>query len=365
VVEAVYRILVGALSAALLLAFFRSLITMTLAARHRSDPIRDATARLAWALFRLSLPARSDRDRLDDRLAWFWPITVFAIMGVWYTIVIVAFAGFYVASGAVEGWVNALVASGSAVGTLGFDTPAYVHGRFIAIVEGGMGLFVMVYVLTFLPRYRRDSEERSAHVAWLYARTGSPPSAAALLEGFSREERPEALTSLWTAWEGWFRDLDLTHSSNPSLITTRSFHAGEYSVGASAAVLHAAALARTAIEASSTGAARVCWQAGVSALADISSSLGLESATPGPGEPSVELAAFEAGLDRLAAAGMPIRAEREAAWRGFVALRAEYEHLLRGLARESLVELGPWPPPGAPARRAVRSPTREAPCPPT
>ncbi len=58
---------------------------------------------------------------------------------------------------------------------------------------------------------------------------------------------------------------------------------------------------------------------------------------------SVARAQFDAAYDRLAAAGVPLKPDRERAWRDFAALRARYDQALIGLTKEVEAPLVPWP----------------------
>ncbi len=69
----------------------------------------------------------------------------------WYTLVAVGFGAVIWGSYASPDWVQALVSSGSALSTVGFATPPNVIGQFIAFIEGGIGLFIVVFLLTFIP----------------------------------------------------------------------------------------------------------------------------------------------------------------------------------------------------------------------
>ena len=67
--------------------------------------------------------------------------------------------------------VQALLSSGSSLSTVGFATPPNVQGQIIAFVEGGIGLFIVVFLLTFRPEeYLTARQVRGDRVAGIYAR---------------------------------------------------------------------------------------------------------------------------------------------------------------------------------------------------
>lgn len=325
----------------LLVLLFRSLITVTLLERHRSDPVADLVTRTTWRILRRTAGRQPNRSRTERRLLWVWPISLFVLMAAWYLHGIVAFAFLYQAAGSSRSWGAALLTSGSALSTLGYMTPPDVPGQMISIAEAGMGLFVIVYILGFVPGYLATLQARTDRVDAVYARTGRPSTGVALLKWYLRCGRPEAAAEHWYDWEAWFRTLGAAQSLTPGLATARSYWPDESWVNASAAVLDAAALSIAALGAPPDGYARMCIVSGQRALEAVASSLQLKV-----GEPRAILitrAQFDAGLAALSAAGAEVAPDRERAWQDFVAMRARYEPLLIALAEEILLDLDAWP----------------------
>jgi len=63
---------------------------------------------------------------------------------------------------------------------------------------------------------------------------------------------------------------------------------------------------------------------------------------PAPGDPiSVDRATFDAVVAQLEGAGVPLRPDRDQAWRDFAGWRVNYDQVLLNLARE--VEAPPAP----------------------
>ena len=325
----------------LLVLLFRSLITVTLLERHRRDPIRDFTARSTWFLFRNFLGHGRSPGQFDRRLLWFWPVSLFVLMGAWYLHGILAFAFLYRAVGASSTWLDALLTSGSALSTLGYKTPPGTIGQVISIAEGGMGLFVIVYILSFVPGYLGIIQARTDRVDAVYVRTGHPATGVALLEWYLRSGRPEALGEHWYDWEAWFRTLGAAQSLSPGLTIAPSYWPGESWVNASAVVLDTAALAIAALGAPPRGHALICLETGERALAAVASSMRVQVGTA-PGC-LVSRAQFDVALDRLAAAGAKVSPDRDRAWADFVPLRRRYEPSLVALAAEVLAEIDAWP----------------------
>jgi hypothetical protein len=56
----------------------------------------------------------------------------------------------------------------------------------------------------------------------------------------------------------------------------------------------------------------------------------------------VERHEFDAVLDQLASAGLPIKADREQAWRDFAGWRVNYDSVLLDLAGLTMAPKAPW-----------------------
>ena len=85
-------------------------------------------------------------------------------------------------------------------------------------------------------------------------------------------------------------------------------------------------------------------RAGYLALRRIADFFGIEhEADPRPTDPiSIDRAEFDATLARLAAAGVPLREDREQAWRDFSGWRVNYDTVLLTLAELTMAPYAPW-----------------------
>ncbi len=113
---------------------------------------------------------------------------------------------------------------------------------------------------------------------------------------------------------------------------------------ASGAVLDAASLAISSIEWPRVPQTPLLIRAGYVALRRIGDSFGLPyDPDPAPTDPiSVARAEYDAAYDRLAAAGLPMRSDRDQAWRDFAGWRVNYDRVLLGLAALTLAPPAPW-----------------------
>ena len=84
---------------------------------------------------------------------------------------------------------QAVIASDSALSTLGFLTLPGIAGQLLAIPEGAMGLGIVVFFFTFIPGYQTAIQAGEVRVAWLYARAGIGMANFGLVEWLQRSGR--------------------------------------------------------------------------------------------------------------------------------------------------------------------------------
>ena len=179
----------------------------------------------------------------------------------------------------------------------------------------------------------------------LEVRAGSPPSALEMLLRFNRNQGLEKLADYWKIWEAWFADIEESHTTLPALVFFRSPRADNSWVTAAGAVLDAAAITLSAVEIPYDVSAALCIRAGFLAFHRIADYFDI----PHPHDPHypdvsicVERAEFDSVLDQLAAAGLPLKADREQAWKDFAGWRVNYDRLLLALASFTLAPESPW-----------------------
>jgi len=320
-----------------IVVFFRSIIIAVFLDRPRHDVVARWAARATRMAFALILSGRPSQARTDRVLLWYWPVAQFVTVYAWYALVIIGFGAVNWGVAASPDMVGALIASGSAVSTLGFATPPNARGQVIAFIEGGIGLLAVVFLLTFLPGYLSARQRRADRVAAIYARAGSPPTGAALVAWHYRSGQSGDLDQLLTAWEGWIRELGVSHSQSPGLAITRSYYPSEYWLSAVMAMLDAAALAKDVIEGSSA-TADVFIGAAQRALEHVADAI---RAVPMP-PPPASRAAFDAACEAMRAAGAPVRGDRDAAWHAFHATQDGYAARVVGLTHPIRIGPGTW-----------------------
>jgi hypothetical protein len=338
---------VGLFSAGVLglIVFFRSILRVAVLNRLQ----RDWVATQVGHAVRAALLCLARRHRhygdIQKTMAWAFPIYAFKLIGVWFLLVQVSFALILLALESEATWLKAFIASGSALSTLGFATPSGVVGQLLAIMEGGCGLGIVVFMFTFIPGYRSATQAREDFTGWLFARTGARPTAFSLIEWCGKADQLDDLTPIWTSGESWFRGLLETHSVMPLLAFVPSVYSERTWIGAATGILDAASFAASSLNVKGFESARLCHATGVNALCLIARELpGAVSADTAAEENSDRfVAGYDAAFERFVSAGIAMKSNREECRRNFLIYRSAYEGLVRGIAEATLMPIQePW-----------------------
>jgi hypothetical protein len=279
-------------------------------------------------------------EEADRIMARFAPFALITLPGAWVLFVLLGFAAIYWALGDPASQV--LTLSGSSLLTLGFAVD--VRGPAVAttFVEATIGLGLVALLISFLPTMYQQFSHREVLVSQLDTRAGTPPTPLAL---FRRAERIGwDVDELWTDWERWFAEVEETHTSYPALPFFRSPRHDRSWVTAAGAVLDAASLRASTLDKPRAWQAELCIRAGYLALRRIASRFEIVyDDDPAPTDPiSIERAEFDELVDRLAAEGVPIKADRDQAWRDFAGWRVNYETPLLALCGLLMAPYSPW-----------------------
>lgn len=285
----------------------------------------------------------STYDGRDHVMALYAPIGLLVLPLVWLVMIVLAFTAFFHAFG-VAGFERALEMSGSSLLTLGFVRPPDLPSYLLAFIEAATGLAVLALLISYLPTIYAAFSRREVLVAQLSVRAGDPPSGVLILTNAHRMERFELLDDFWVAWQQWFAEVDETHTSLGVLSFFRSPVPHRSWVTAAGAVLDAAALRQSAVDLPFDPEAGLCVRGGFFALQSLAAVFDI------PFDPhatwadpiSVSKDEFLEALDQLAAAGVPVRADREDAWIQFKGWRVNYDGPLVGLAGFVMAPYAPW-----------------------
>jgi len=329
--------------------------------RSARDPITRFVFRNLRRLFDLRL--RFSRSYLvsDRVMALYAPIGLLLLPLVWLALVLLGYAGIYLGLG-VDNWEQAILLSGSSLLTLGFVSGEAVPLALLNFSEAAIGLLLLALLISYLPTMYATFSRRETAVTLLDVRAGSPPSAIEMLERYHRLGRLDRLNDLWITWESWFAELEESHTSLAALVFFRSPNPARAWVTASGAVLDAASLTASTLDVPRNAQVDLCLRAGYLALREIADLFRIRyDSNPKPNDPiSITHEEFQVAYDRLAASGLPLRPDREQAWRDFAGWRVNYDSVLLDLAELTMA------PPEVPwstdsARIALRGLTRRPP----
>lgn len=298
----------------------------------------------------------AQRDRMRALLS---PISLVALLPTWLGIASIGYMFMFWATGFgsfFESW----VISGSSLLTLGFVKGEGFLQMALAFTAATIGLILVALLIAYLPTMYTSFAKREVAVNLLAAGAGTPPSATELLMRYNRLGRLDELTKLWEAWEAWFAEIEESHTTLSPLILFRSPIPDHSWVTAAGAILDAAALSLSAVVMPGSPAvqemfrgqkipadpqASLCIRMGFIALRRIADLLLVQynSNPTFPEDPiSITRPEFDAALDQLAAAGLPLHTDRDHAWRDYAGWRVNYDTVLLALAEFVMAPYAPW-----------------------
>ena len=312
----------------------------------RSAP--DQITRIVFVAMRRLFELRLRRARTyaerDQALALYAPFSLLALPPTWLALVLLGYMGMFWALG-VPSWREAFRISGSSLLTLGIASREDLLQTLLMFSEAAVGLILVALLIAYLPTMYAAFSQREALVTLLEVRAGSPPSAVEMIQRYQRIHGLDRLGDLWAAWEVWFAQLEESHSSLPALAFFRSPQPDHSWVTASGAVMDAAALLTAAVDVPLDPRAMLCIRAGYLALRRISDFFGIQH-NPDPHYPaepiSVTREEFNAACEDLAAQGVPLKADRDQAWRDFAGWRVNYDRVLIALCSITTAPTAPW-----------------------
>jgi hypothetical protein len=286
---------------------------------------------------------RRTYDGRDRVMALYAPIGLLVLPLTWMVLVIGAFTAMFHAFG-VSGFERAFEMSGSSLYTLGFVRPPDLATTTLAFVEAAIGLALLAPLIAYLPTIYGAFSRREVLVAMLAARSTEPPTGVSVLVRSQEMERFHLLGDLWEPWQLWFAELEETHTSLGVLSFFRSPRAHRSWITSCGAVLDAASLRLAVVDLPFDPQAGLCVRSGRFALNAVAEYFHLAySSDPAPTDPiSISRAEFDEACETLAAAGIPIHADRDQAWRDFAGWRVNYDQPLLGLAGLLMAPYAPW-----------------------
>jgi len=315
--------------ATIILTLFSALSTFVLPRAARSQLNRIVFG-LLRRVFEFILHFAKSYERRDAIMAYYAPIGVLLLLPTWYLLILLGYAAIYWSFGV--GNVFAVIRlSGSSLFTLGFDIAKTPLVTTVVFSEAILGLMLVGLLIAYLPTMYAAFSRREQAVNMLEVRAGTPPSALEMLLRFNRIHGLDKLADYWKLWEAWFADVEESHTTLPALVFFRSPRPANSWVTAAGAVLDTAAITLSAIDIPYEASAALCIRSGFLAFHRIADYFDI----PHPHDPHypetsicVERTEFDSVLDQLAAAGVPLKLDREKAWLDFAGWRVNYDRSL-------------------------------------
>ncbi len=286
---------------------------------------------------------RANYERTDRIMALYAPISILALLLTWMLILFFAFTGIFWSLG-IRPWREAFQTSGSSLLTLGFEHPHDIPNVGFVFVEAALGLFILALLITYLPTAYAAFSSREEMVALVSVRAGTPPSAVEMLSRYTLIEFRRGLEEWWPRWEEWFIQIEETHTSLPVLAFFRSPQPQHSWVTAAGTILDCASLVSSTVEGPRQPDAELCIRSGYLALRRISAFFRIPfDADPSPDDPiSITRHEFDDACRRLDAAGVPLKSDRDQAWKDFAGWRVNYDDVLLGLALLTVAPVAEW-----------------------
>lgn len=283
-------------------------------------------------------------NRREYYLSFYGPLSLILLLVLWASIFILAFACLYwsleipvheLAPGI--GFGGYLYMSGTTFVTIGFGdiTPISAMGRFLAVLEGGVGLGFLALVIGYVPVIYQTFSRREANIALLDARAGTPPSGPELIIRHFNGHSPDELIQYLRDWERWCSELLESHLSYPVLAYYRSQHENQSWLTALTALLDTCALILAGIEGIPLKPAKFIFAIARHTAIDLTQSFGV---SPVNAQRIYTSADFNHLCTELAARGVILRDGDEAEQR-LKNLREMYEPFVEALASYLVIKL--------------------------
>lgn len=282
-----------------------------------------------------------DRDRIMAMLA---PIALLAILLTWLLVLFLAYSTMFFCLGG-RSFHNSLLLSGSSIVTLGTTADSRFWPSLLSYTEAGVGLLLVALLISYLPSIYNAFTRREAGVTLLQVRAGVPPRPVEMLIRYHIiEDGNIQLTELWRQWESWFADIEESHTTFTILVFFRSPSPNRSWITSAGALLDSAAMWISSIEHPTDPDAQLCLRAGYIALRSIADAFAIPyDPDPAPDGPiSVTRQEWEEAIDEMAARGVPVKADRDAAWAAWRGWRVNYDTVLLRLARQVEAPPAPW-----------------------
>lgn len=312
--------------------------------RSARDKLSASLFRMSQRLFNMVLVRISTYETRDSIMALYAPITLMTLTPIWLALIGIGYACMFWATGA-ESWLKAFSLSGSSLLTLGIAQPEGGMQTALVFIEAATGMIMVALLIAYLPTIYSVFQRRESLVTVFGTRAGEPPWAVTLIERAYLINRMAALHEMWVEWEAWFVDLEESHTSLTAAMFFRSQNPSRSWVTAAGAMLDAGALYRSTIDMEADPSTDLMIRAGYLALRSIARPFGFKVLDDPrfPEQPiSITRAEFDAACERLVAAGVPLKENRDESWHDFAGWRVNYDQSLLDLCDLVIAPEAPW-----------------------
>lgn len=297
-----------------------------------------------WMAIGRRIATTSRRERF---LAVYGPLSVFLLVAVWASALVVGFAFLQWSQrelllnvdGAAH-FSDDLYMSATTLFALGLGdvAPKGRVGRLLVVAETGSSLVLVSMLFSYIPIVYQSFARREVRITMLDAWAGCPPTATEILCRVARSGDLSRLERLFVAWEPWCADLLDSHLSYPAIGYFRSLHHNQSWIAALTAVLDVTALVKVGIEGLPPWSAHSSFAIARHAVVDLSHVLGVPESQLEDRLPPHELAAVRAELE---GAGLRPNRSNEADCE-LAALRTSYEPYLARLSTRLMMPCPGW-----------------------
>jgi hypothetical protein len=291
----------------------------------------------------VGIAERTHSFETEDRiLAFFAPIALLTLPFAWLMLVLGGYTGMYWALGGVS-LRGAFIEAGSLF-TFAFRAPPGIPQIILTYTEAALGLGLVALLISYLPSLYAAFSRREVLVTLLETRAGNPPSVQEMMRRFYIIHGLDQLGPQFAAWEEWFADVEETHTSNAALVNFRSPLPNRNWLTSAGAVLDSASFAASTLDQPREPRAELCIRAGYLCLRRIAAVFDIPfTLEPSPTDPiSVTRQEYDEVYDRLAVDGLPLKEDRDQAWRDFAGWRVNYDQVLAPLAQLIMAPEAPW-----------------------
>lgn len=281
-------------------------------------------------------------------LSVFGPLSLLALLSVWATGLILAFAllhwSFQTALSLPSekgGFGTYFYFSGTTFFTLGYGdiVPTGACGRALSVTQSGIGFGFLAIIISYLPVLYQTFSRREVTISLLDARAGSPPTAFELLRRLAQTRTVSAIGPWLVEWERWSAELLESQLSFPVVSYYRSQHDNQSWVSALTMILDTSALLIAAVESSEDQQARLTFAMARHAAVDLGILFRIRPVSPA--NDRLSAACLERLRVSLSETGTHLRDNQRSA-QALAELRSLYEPFVNGLAGYFCFELPPF-----------------------